>query len=173
MSGHPNGGPCRYGGAGGVRAVPAVAMASVVVALVAPGVTVIGEKDADASKGSPDAENETTLGKPLASVAATVMVNIAGWPATTDVDPPGPDAEKPSMVRLNADEGLPPGAGLLTVMFTMPAVATSAAGIAAVSCEVLTKVVVSGFVPKLMTEPVTNFWPLTVSVKAVPPGVCV
>ena len=65
----------------------------------------------------------------------------------------------------------PPGAGLVTVTVAVPAVAMSAAVIAAVSCVALANVVVLAaplnFTSDVDTKPV----PLTVRVKAAPPAV--
>ena len=69
----------------------------------------------------------------------------------------------------------PPGLGFVMVTPAVPAVATSLAGMEAVSCVALTNVVVSAFdvpVPtaKLMTELDTKFVTVTVRVNAAPPG---
>src|SRR5207248_2550237 len=63
----------------------------------------------------------------------------------------------------------PPGAGFVTVMLNVPAVARSVTGIEAVSCVALMKVVVRAEPPKFTTEFVTKFVPLTVSVKTPSP----
>src|SRR5438876_1986368 len=60
----------------------------------------------------------------------------------------------------------PPGAGFVTVILNVPAVARSVAGIAAVSCVALTKVVVRAEPLKFTVELETKFVPFTVSVKA-------
>ena len=65
----------------------------------------------------------------------------------------------------------PPGAGLVTVTVAAPAVAISAAVIAAVSCVALAKVVVLAAPLNFTTDVDTNPVPLTVSVKAAPPAV--
>jgi len=65
----------------------------------------------------------------------------------------------------------PPGAGVVTATFTRPAVAISAAAIAAVTCVALTSVVVLAAPLNLTTEPGTKPVPFTVSVKATPPAV--
>ena len=64
----------------------------------------------------------------------------------------------------------PPGATLVTVTVDAPAVATSAARIAAVSWVALTNVVVRGLPLKFTTELPTNFVPLTVSASAPEPA---
>ena len=60
----------------------------------------------------------------------------------------------------------PPGAGLNTVTEPEPAAARSGAVIAAVSCVLLTKVVVRAVPFQFTMEPETNPVPFTVSVKA-------
>ena len=65
----------------------------------------------------------------------------------------------------------PPGAGLVTVTVAVPAVAISAAVIAAVNCVALTNVVVLAAPLNFTTDVDTNPVPLTVRVKAAPPAV--
>jgi hypothetical protein len=65
----------------------------------------------------------------------------------------------------------PPGAGFVTVTVAVPAVAISAAVIAAVNCVALTKVVVLAAPLNFTTDVDTKPIPLTVSVKAAPPAV--
>ena len=65
----------------------------------------------------------------------------------------------------------PPGAGFVTVTLAVPAVAISAASIAAVTCVVLMNVVVLAVPLNFTTEVDTNPVPLTVSVNAAPPAV--
>ena len=65
----------------------------------------------------------------------------------------------------------PPGAGLVTVTVAVPAVAISAAVIAAVSCVALTNVVVLVAPLNFTTDVETNAVPFTVRVKAAPPAV--
>ena len=74
------------------------------------------------------------------------------------------------MVKLIAFEVPPPRAGLVTVTAAVPAETRAAAGIAAVNCVELTKVVVGAVPPKLTIEAATKFVPLTVSVKPAPPA---
>jgi len=74
------------------------------------------------------------------------------------------------MVKLIALEVPPPGAGLVTVTAGVPVEAMLAAGMAAVNCVELTKVVAGADPPKLTVEPATKFVPLIVSVKAAPPA---
>jgi hypothetical protein len=65
----------------------------------------------------------------------------------------------------------PPGAGLVTVTCPVPAVAMSAAWIAAVNCVALTYVVVRLDPFHFTTDPVTNPVPVTVNVNAAVPAV--
>jgi hypothetical protein len=75
------------------------------------------------------------------------------------------------MVKPELPEVPPPGAGLNTVTWSVPADAMSAALIAARSCVPLPYVVVR-FVPfQFTTEPFTNPFPFTVRVKAPLPAV--
>ena len=74
-------------------------------------------------------------------------------------------------VNTAADDVPPPGTGVLTVTFAVPAVAISPAGIAAVSCVALTKVVVRALPFHRTVEPFTKLLPFTVSVNAAPPTV--
>ena len=84
-------------------------------------------------------------------------------------------------VRVGAETGLivndrlpdvpPPGAGFVTVTVAVPAVAISAAVIAAVNCVALTNVVVLAAPLNFTTDVDTKPVPLTVRVKAAPPAV--
>ena len=65
----------------------------------------------------------------------------------------------------------PPGAGFVTLTVAVPAVAISAAVIAAVSCVALAKVVVLAAPLNFTTDVDTNPVPFTVRVKAAPPAV--
>jgi hypothetical protein len=65
----------------------------------------------------------------------------------------------------------PPGVGFVTVTVDEPAVAISAAVIAAVNCVALTNVVVLAAPLNFTTDVDTNPVPLTVRVKAAPPAV--
>ena len=73
----------------------------------------------------------------------------------------------------DAAEVPPPGAGFVTVIFILPAIATSLAGIVADSLVALTNVVACGLPLKFTTDFASKFAPSTVSVKAVPPAMCV
>jgi hypothetical protein len=75
------------------------------------------------------------------------------------------------MVKICAFDVPPPGVGLNTVTLAVPALAMSAAVIAAVSCVVLTYVVVRSTPFHLTTELLMKLVPLTVSVNAAPPAV--
>jgi hypothetical protein len=67
---------------------------------------------------------------------------------------------------------VPPPAGLVTVTFTVPAVAESAAGIVAtIWVPVTDEGVIAGLVPKFTVAPATKPVPVRVKVKAVPPTV--
>jgi hypothetical protein len=66
---------------------------------------------------------------------------------------------------------VPPGDGLVTVTLAVPAVATSAAVIAAVNCVPLTNVVVLAPPLNFTTDVDTNPVPFTVNVNAAPPAV--
>jgi hypothetical protein len=65
----------------------------------------------------------------------------------------------------------PPGAGFVTATFTVPAVAISAAAIAAVTCVALTNVVALAAPLNFTAEPDTKPVPFTVRVKAALPAV--
>src|SRR5579871_289741 len=74
------------------------------------------------------------------------------------------------IVKLTLLEAPPPGDGLTTVTCAVPAVAMSAAVIAACNCVALTNVVVR-FAPfQFTTAPLTNPEPFTVSVNAAVPA---
>src|SRR3954454_3432507 len=64
----------------------------------------------------------------------------------------------------------PPGAGFTTVTLNVPAIATSAVLIAAVSCVELTNVVVRPEPLKFTVEVPMKFVPLTVNVNAASPA---
>lgn len=75
------------------------------------------------------------------------------------------------MVNWRLAEVPPPGAALVTETVAVPAVAMSAAAIAAVSCVALTNVVTLEEPLNLTTDPVTKPVPFIVRVKAAPPAV--
>ena len=133
-----------------------------------PGVAINGIRLACA--GNPVTLNVTGFEKPFA-VGVIVIEIEAVAPAFTVTGDVGPASEKPSTVKaIDVGVGPPPGAGFVTVTLTVPAVDTSVAAIAAVTCVALTNVVGSAFVPKFTTEVATKFVPLTVNVKPVPPA---
>ncbi len=68
------------------------------------------------------------------------------------------------MVKVAVLDVPPPGAGLKTVTFAVPAVATSLAGIAAVSTVLETNPVVRSLPFQRTTEPLTKFVPVMVRV---------
>src|SRR5439155_13134505 len=72
-------------------------------------------------------------------------------------------------VKVCAAEVPPPGAGVTTVTEAVPVAARSAAGIAAVSCVALTKVVVRAAPFHWTVAPFTKPLPVSVSVKPAPP----
>jgi len=77
------------------------------------------------------------------------------------------------MVKIAVLDVPPPGAGLKTVTFAVPAVATSLAGIAAVSWVLETKVVVRSLPFQRTTAPLTKFVPVMVSVNPPLPATAV
>jgi hypothetical protein len=74
------------------------------------------------------------------------------------------------MVNVWGPETPPPGAGLNTVTWAVPAVAMSEAGMVAVSCVGETKVVVRSEPFQRTTEPLTKLVPFTVRGKLAPPA---
>ena len=82
-------------------------------------------------------------------------------------------AAGPVMVKVSGLEVPPPGDGLVTVTDGVPALATSLARMAAVSCVALTKLVVLALPLKFTTAPVTKLEPLTVRVKVPEPAAAV
>jgi hypothetical protein len=75
------------------------------------------------------------------------------------------------IVNVCAADVPPPGVGFVTVTGTLPAVAISAAVIAAVICVALTNVVVCATPLKFATDPVMKPVPFSVNVNAAPPAV--
>src|SRR5437660_3803009 len=73
--------------------------------------------------------------------------------------------------KLCSPELPPPGAGLKTVTVTVPPVAMSLAGMEAVSCMLLTKVVARSLPFQRTTEPAMKPLPRTVTVNAAAPAV--
>src|SRR5205085_10336419 len=74
------------------------------------------------------------------------------------------------IVKFNVPENPPPGAGLNTETCAVPALAMSLAGICALTCVALTKVVARLSPFQRTTEPLTKFVPVTVKVKAALPA---
>ena len=74
------------------------------------------------------------------------------------------------IVKVRALDVPPPGAGLKTVTLAAPALAMSEAKMLAVSCVLLTKVVVRFALFHRTIDPLTKFVPLTVSVNPAPPA---
>jgi hypothetical protein len=77
------------------------------------------------------------------------------------------------IVNVAGVETPPPGAGLETVMLAVPGAAISLAGIAAVNCVLLPKVVARSAPFQRTIDPVTKFVPATARLKAGPPAVAV
>ena len=77
----------------------------------------------------------------------------------------------PLIVNDRVPDVPPPGAAFVTVTLAVPAVAISAAVIAAVNCVALTNVVVLAAPLNFTTDVDTNPVPFTVRVKAAPPAV--
>ena len=107
-------------------------------------------------------------------VPVTVNVNAAE-PAVTPVGESevivGTGFDPAVTLKFIELEVPPPGAGFVTVIAGVPAVATSAAKIAAVNCAALTNVVTRALPPKFTTEFEIKFVPFTVKVSAPLPAV--
>ena len=107
------------------------------------------------------------------SVPVTVSVNPAS-PATAAVGfSPVVVGTGLVMLKVCGFDVPPPGAGLPTVTCAVPAVAMSAAGMAAVSRVAETNVVARSAPFHRTTEPLMKFVPVTVSVNPGPPAVAV
>jgi len=74
------------------------------------------------------------------------------------------------MAKFIVLEAPPPGGGFETITVAVPTMTMEEAGIAAVNCAELTKVVATVVPPKLTIEAETKFVPLIVSVKAAAPA---
>ena len=103
-----------------------------------------------------------------------VRVNVKAAPLTVAVAgaikvSAGP--ETALMVKDRVADVPPPGAGLVTVTFAVPAVAISVAVTAAVNWVALTNVVVLAAPLNFTTDVDTKPVPFTVKVKAAPPAV--
>ena len=111
----------------------------------------------------------------------TVAPDTNPTPLTVSVNAAEPATALEGEIELSVGTGLlivndtafdaPLGAGFVTVTVAVPAVAISAAVIAAVNCVALTKVVVLVAPLNFTTDVDTNPVPLTVRVKAAPPAV--
>src|SRR5437879_6289798 len=73
--------------------------------------------------------------------------------------------------KVSVPETPPPGAGLLTLILAVPAAVTFDAGTLACNCVCERKVVASALPFHSTVDPAVKFWPFTVMVKAVLPGV--
>ena len=114
-----------------------------------------------AGNGSGVAANET--GSLSGSVAMAVKVRVL--PSGIVLFPIGASTGAPfTMVRERLFEAPPPGVGFSSVTDTVPWAVSSAAGITAVSDVALTNVVTRAVAPNCTVAPVTNFWPVSVSV---------
>jgi len=165
-------GKCLLDGTGCNAAAAVAVSVKVTFVAVVPGVSGSWLNKAVIPLGSPEATNWTESANPLL-VGVIKMVTGVGVPGTTYVVESGPATEKESIVKLPAAEAPPPGAGLFTVALTTPPDDISDAGMAAVSCVALTKVVVSVLPLKPTADVETNPEPFTVRVKAAPAGACV
>src|SRR5579859_7471163 len=113
----------------------------------------------------------------------TVAPATKPLPAKLSVNPAPPTAAVAGVIDVSAgaETGLiandteadvpPPGAGLVTITVAVPAVAISAAVMAAVNCVAFTNVVVLPTPLNFTIELGTNPVPFTVKVKAAPPAV--
>ena len=112
---------------------------------------------------------------------STVELLVNPLPLTTSVRGPVPAVAEAGASPLTTGAGLftanviavEAPLGVATVIDTLPAVAMSAASIAAVICVALTNVVVRAAPFQRTVAPLTKFVPLTVSVNAGPPAVAV
>jgi hypothetical protein len=106
--------------------------------------------------------------KPLAVGITSIWMTVC--PPAFIVAVPGALNEKPSTVKVETAFAPPPVDGFVTVTFTLPIIATSAAGMAA-EILVALSIVASSVLPlKLTTEFEAKFVPVIFSLKAVPPG---
>ena len=122
--------------------------------------------------------NVVDLGAPLKFTVApftkptplTVNVNAAEPAATVEGESELIVGTALLIVKEAAFEA-PPGAGFITVTLAVPALAISAAVIAAVNCVTLMNVVVLAVPLNFTTDVETKEVPFTVRVKAAPPAV--
>jgi hypothetical protein len=109
-----------------------------------------------------------------ATKPAPVRVNVKAAPAAVaefGVREVRVGAEAALIVNDRLPDGPPPGAGFVTVTVAVPAVAISAAVIAADSCVAFTNVVLLAAPLNFTTDADTKPIPFTVRVKAAPPAV--
>jgi hypothetical protein len=142
---------------------PPVAMSAAVTAIV----TCVAET------------NVTVLAAPL-NVPVAPLTKLAPLMVSVNAAPPAEalagardviEGTGLLMEKVCMPEVPPPGAGLVTLTFTTPAVAMSAAVIAAVNCVALANVAVGAATPNFTVDPETKPVPFSVSVKAAPPAV--
>src|SRR5260370_24439891 len=110
----------------------------------------------------------------LPSRFKSAMRADAGWVPTAKNDVLNESVDRGvAMENAAGFDTPPPGPGLATVIVAVLALATSAAEIAAVNCELFTNVVVRGLPFQFTTEAETNPVPFTVRVNAPLPGTTV
>jgi hypothetical protein len=101
----------------------------------------------------------------------TVSVNVSPPAVALEGDRDVIDGTGLLMAKITAPEVPPPGVGLETVTLAVPVLEISPAGTCAVTCVVLTNVVVSAVPFQFTAAPVTKPVPVAVNVKAAPPTV--
>src|SRR4029077_9603683 len=100
-----------------------------------------------------------------------VRVNVkAAPPAAAEVGATEARVKADPLIVNDRAPDVPPPAGFVTVTFTVPAVAISAAGMVATICVLVTEEGVIGLDPKLTVAPATKPVPVRVNVKAAPPA---
>ena len=123
-----------------ICASPRAVVVTVIVVLV-PAVTDAGLNEALAPDGNPPAVNVTGPENAPPTVAVAI-VKFAELPAVTVCEVVVALTLKSVIVNVNEFDVPPPGVGFRTVIAAVPALAMSAAVIAAVNCVALTNVVV-------------------------------
>jgi hypothetical protein len=156
-----------------------------VIEVLVPALTDAGVKDAVAPAGSPLAVKVIVPGK-LPPMGAVAIVKFVDWPAVTvSVVVVGVTLKSALIVNVSAFDVVPDGApagcappippatsvGVNTVTDAVPAVAISAAVIAAVNCVALTNVVVRVLPFHCATDVLMKLLPFSVSVNAGPAAV--
>jgi hypothetical protein len=174
-------------GADGTCFVPSVGRAVVVTVIdvLVPALTDVGVKDAVAPAGSPVVVKVIVPGK-LPPIGAVAIVKFVDWPAVTvSVVVVAVTLKSALIVNVSAFDVVPDGApagcappippatsvGVNTVTDAVPAVAISAAVIAAVNCVALTNVVVRLLPFHCATDVLMKFDPFSVNVNAGPAAV--